>query len=187
MGNWGNALANGIPNDDRLYVQSDPGSQILITVPALNNYANRLVHRAELIATRLHTVDEDKYPAPPYLYLTRTTNGTDTMLVPDDSLAVNPSTGAVNALLYGGKLLGDDTYRFNLTRHVQNIVTHAAPNTKLKLFAPFRYTVNDVRFPNAVRTFGILPRVAYGRVVLAGSTNANTQARMRVRVIWSRI
>jgi hypothetical protein len=70
---------------------------------------------------------------------------------------------------------------------VQNIVTSGGLNTKLKLFAPFRYSVKDTRFPGAFRTFAVLPRIAYGRVVLAGPTNANPQVRMRVRVIYSRI
>jgi hypothetical protein len=184
-GNWLTYLNSGL--QDKVYVQSDPGSQTIITIPGLANYGNRVVHRAELIATRLHTAEEGKFPPPPYLYLTRTTNGLDTMQVLDDSLSASLSTGALNATIFGGNLLSDDTYRFNLTRHVQNIVTSGGLNTKLKLFAPFRYSVKDTRFPGAFRTFAVLPRIAYGRVVLAGPTNANPQVRMRVRVIYSRI
>ncbi|TCJ19223.1 DUF4270 family protein [Flaviaesturariibacter flavus] len=184
-GNWLTYLNSGL--QDRVFVQSDPGSQTIITIPGLTGYSNRVIHRAELIATRLHTVNEDRLAAPPFLYLTRTTTGRDTLTIADDSLSVNPSTGAIAASLFGGALQGDDTYRFNISRHVQNIVQGRAPNTKLKLFAPFRYTVADNRFSGRTRTFNIVPRIGYGRVVLAGPTNANPQVRMRVRVVWSRI
>ncbi|RYZ21212.1 MAG: DUF4270 family protein [Chitinophagaceae bacterium] len=185
-GNWLAYLNNSL--QDKVYVQSDPGSQTILSIPGLTNYSNRVIHRAELIATRLHTTDEDVFPAPPYLYLTRTTNGRDTLTLADDSLSVNPSTGAVNAGLFGGDLKSDDTYRFNISRHVQDIVAGRTVNTKLKLFAPYRYTVRDNRVAGTkYRTFNVIPRVGAGRVVLAGPTNPNPQVQMRVRVVWSRI
>jgi len=185
--NWFTYLNNGIANDDRLYVQADPGSQINITIPGLTGLSNRVVHRAELIVTKLPALEENRFPAPAQMYLARYT-GVDTFLaVVDDSLTATLTNGAVSTQLFGGLLRNDNTYQFNLSRHVQNIVTFNRPNEPLRLFAPYNYTVRDARFIGGRRSFYLQPRIANGRVILAGGSHPDPNVRMRLRIVYSRI
>ncbi|RYY98682.1 MAG: DUF4270 family protein [Chitinophagaceae bacterium] len=181
------ALGNGIANDEVVYIQSEPGSGATIHIPGLSTLSNRVVHRAELIVTREPNVANNLFPAPPNLLLARG-SGLDTLRgVTDDSLTATIPSGSVNASLFGGNLMDDGTYRFNLTRHVQGIITNARPNDTLFLFAPFRYILKDTRFFGGQRAITVLPRIAYGRVAVSGGAFADRTRRMRMRIVYSKL
>jgi hypothetical protein len=73
-GNWSTYLTNGLPKDDKLFIQSSPGSVGAIKIPALDNMPNRVVHLAELIVYRLPATQDNIFTTPPLLYLDRINN-----------------------------------------------------------------------------------------------------------------
>ncbi|GAB4091803.1 DUF4270 family protein [Flaviaesturariibacter terrae] len=186
-GNWLTYLNNLGTSEDKAYLQSEPGSAIFLRIPGLDTMTNKVVHRAELIATVLPSVNDNIFAAPPSLFLGRR-SGDSVLQIRDDSLSASLSNfGAVNSSVFGGDLKADKKYRFNVTLHVQQILAHGAANDELKLFAPFKLRVADARFGKAGRTFFRLPRVAYGRAVLGGGTYADPNARMRLRIVYSKL
>ena len=46
---WLSYLNNGLPNDDKVYLQSVPGSYASLKIPALDTFKNAVIHRAELV------------------------------------------------------------------------------------------------------------------------------------------
>ena len=50
----------GVANDSLIYVQTSPGTLVKIKVPGLKNFANKVIHRAELIAEQVPTVRDRK-------------------------------------------------------------------------------------------------------------------------------
>ena len=184
-GNWASYLAKTDPNDDKLYIQSSPGSYNKIKIPALDNMANKVVHLAELIAYRLPSEQENIFVAPPLLYLDKVNNTNDTAFLFESDQAVN-SAGEVNYL--GGNLKKDNTYRFNITRHVQGVLTRKEPNLNLRLYAPFRTELaNKNTSPIRFTSVAASDRIANGRVVVAGGNYSDPNMRLRLRVVYSNL
>src|SRR4029077_4071058 len=70
--NGGNYLAylnNGA--GDKGYVQSAPGSYIAIKIPGLDAFGNKVIHRAEIVATKVPSLSDDIYTPPSRLILDR--------------------------------------------------------------------------------------------------------------------
>ncbi|RYY89348.1 MAG: DUF4270 family protein [Chitinophagaceae bacterium] len=189
-GNWLTYLNAPGTNEDKVYMQSEPGSAAYLRIPGLDTMQNKVIHRAELIASVLPSASNNFFKEPPALYLGRR-SGDSILQIRDDSLsAVLGNNGAVNSNIFGGDLKSDNTYRFNITLHVQQVLLRNAPNDQLKLFAPYKLRVADARFGtgrDAGRTFYRLPQIAYGRVVLGGGSNADPNTRMRLRIVYSRL
>jgi hypothetical protein len=184
-GNWDSYLANADPNDDKLYIQSSPGSYCKIKIPGLDNMANKVVHLAELIAYKLPSAQENIFTAPPLLYLDKVNNTNDTAFLFESDQAVN-SAGEVNYL--GGNLKADNTFRFNITRHVQGILTRKEPNLKLRLYAPFRTELaNKNTSPIQFTSVAASDRIANGRVVVAGGNYSDPNMRLRLRIVYSNL
>lgn len=185
-GNWLSYLNNGLASDDKLYVQSTPGSIATIRIPQLDTFANRVIYRAELISTVIPSSGQDKFNAPPSLFLDRLTSTDSAYDIVDDFIA--GSFAAVNQTsAFGGKLGYDNTYRFNITRHVQNIITHSQPNDTLRLYAPFRNAITASPQYKVPKIISILPELAYGRVVLAGGNYSDPSKRLRLHIIYSKL
>lgn len=188
-GNWASYLGNGQEADDKIYLQSSPsGSYASIVIPDLSGLGNKVIHRAELVVTKIPSTSENIFTPPSRLFLDRTNANTpDTafLLYKDLNVAL---TGSVDFSTFGGALKADN-YLFNITRYVQGIVTRHEPNDTLRLYAPLR----TVLFAPNVGTAGsylsvpVLPTVATGRVVLAGGNYANTDQRLRLRIIYSNL
>ncbi|MDQ3682469.1 MAG: DUF4270 domain-containing protein, partial [Bacteroidota bacterium] len=51
-------LGNTAADDDKIYLQSDPGSIASIKIPELDNFPNSIIHRAELIISRLSSLQD---------------------------------------------------------------------------------------------------------------------------------
>lgn len=171
--------------DDVIYLQSGPnGSITTINLPELNNFENSVIHLAELIITKLPSAEENKFPPPGRLFLDRITELPDTALVfLNDFL----NSDGLDFNRFGGTLKTDGTYRFNITRTVQGIVTRKEKNYTLRLHVPFK-SVLTVPGSTAPLNLQVLNVPAAGRVVLAGGNyTPNPNMSMRLRLVYSKI
>ena len=185
-------LSNGNANDNRVYIQSTPGSYALLTIPGLSTLSNRVIHRAEIIMTRVPSPGDIPYGVPDLLFLDMiSTNKDSAYTVQNDFLISN---NGPNFATFGGSLRSSDqTYRFTLTRHVQGIVTRHDPNFRLRVYAPL-VTVPWYIGPGTFTTSGI-SRVSTpintflgaGRVVLYGGAEPDATRKMRLYIVYSKI
>jgi hypothetical protein len=178
-------LGNATADDDKIYLQSQPGSFASVKIPELDNFPNSIVHLAELIITKLPTSQDDIFLAPPALFLDKV-NSLDTAYSLFDDIAASPD-GSVNFGSFGGLLRTNNTYRFNITRHVQSIITKKDANNILRLYAPLRNIIYTTTGSTNKREVSILPRVAFGRVLLAGGSYVDPSLGMRLRIIYSKL
>jgi hypothetical protein len=187
-GNWLTYLNNGLPDDDKVYLQSIPGSYASIKIPGLDTFKNAVIHKAELVITPLRSNQDGIFIQPSGLFLDRINSTADTVFTFDVDMDVQASGPdyTYNFTTFGGGLKSDSTYRFNLSRHVQDIITLKKPNQTLRLYAPVRAFVFSERF-NRLSQMYISNEPAYGRVVLAGGSYAVPAKRMRLRIIYSKL
>ena len=184
-GNWASYLANTGLKDDKLYIQSSPGSYVNIKIPGLSTMDNKVIHLAELIMYRLPSAQDNIFFGPRLLYLDKINNTRDTAFIFESDQTVGAS-GDVNYL--GGNLKSDNTYRFNITRHVQGILTRKEPNFDLRLYAPLRTILNVKNNPQVDKiTVSASDKIAYGRAVLAGGNYSDPSIRLRLRVVYSNL
>jgi hypothetical protein len=185
-GNWASYLANANPLDDKLYIQSSPGSYGLIKIPGLNTMDNKLVHLAELIVYRIPSALDNIYTPPSGLYLDRINNAQDSAFTfENDQPFINEGQIGYN----GGNLKDDNTYRFNITRHVQGILTRKEQNQALRIYAPLRNILHVKNAPvaNDKLNVPVLARIADGRVLVAGGNYSDPNLRLRLRLVYSNL
>ncbi len=185
---WLAYLNNGQPSDDKVYLQSIPGSYASIKVPGLDTFKNAVIHRAELVINPLRSTQDQTFIQPSGLFLDRVNNIGDTVFTFDTDMDIQ-AAGAdynYNYITFGGGLKSDSTYRFNLSKYVQDIITLKKPNHTLRLYAPVRAFVYSPRF-NRVSQMYISNQPAYGRVVLAGGSYGVAGKKMRLRIIYSKL
>lgn len=188
-GNWASYLANASTNEDRVFLQSIPGSYASLKIPGLDTFKNCVIHRAEIIMTPLRTTQDGLYTHPPALFLDRVNTAADTAFTFDADMTISMSGAAFSYdySLFGGTIKSDSTYRFNLSRYVQNMVTKKAANQTLRLYAPVR-AFNYSSGLGVSNQFYVADRAAYGRIVLAGGSYAVVpEKRMRMRVVYSKL
>ena len=185
---WNNYLNNGLPNDDKLFIASAPGSYATIRIPGLDTLSNAVIHRAELIMTPLVTPQDAVFLHPPALILDRINTRKDTARTFDFDMGLSDNYGSFNYdfIRFGGGLLSDSTYRFNLTRHVQKIVTNDSANFTLRVSAPLRTNLFSPLF-NYRGRITVNELVGNGRVIIAGGNYLNPSKRLRLRVIYSKL
>ncbi|HMR92909.1 MAG TPA: DUF4270 domain-containing protein [Chitinophagaceae bacterium] len=199
----GSALAasvGGTTPDDVVYIQNTPGSFAWIKIPGLAGLSNRVVHRAELIMEQIYDVQDSIFP-PGALYLDAYDAAESKYVtVPYDLLSdfsgnfdlTGFGVSPFNSKDPGGNSI--KTWRFNISRYVQNIVNDRVPVYDLRLFAPFY--VDETYMPSAAAT-GTLQRVyvntfiGKGRVRLHGGGDGSQPSpnpqRMRLRIVYSKI
>jgi hypothetical protein len=183
--NGGNYLAyldNGA--GDKIYLQSAPGSYVAIKIPKLDTFSDKIVHRAELFAAKIPSAGDQIFTPPSRLMLDRTNK-----LTPDTAFMfpldlVTDVNGGVGFAAFGGTLRSDNTYRFNISRYVQGILTKHEPNDTLRLYAPLRTTLFNSAF-NGRLTIPVIQAIAKGRVVLGGGTHSDSATRLKLRIIYS--
>jgi hypothetical protein len=183
-GNWAASLNNP---SDKIYIQSSPsGSYASIVIPGLSSLSNKVIHRAEIIATKVPSASDNIFTAPPRLFLDRLHHNTDSSYLFERDLTIG-SDGSIGYDVFGGTLQGN-AYRFNITRYVQGIITRGERNDTLRLWAPlatYEYSSgvgNYYKFPIPVNN-----RVAEGRVILGGGTYPDPNARLRLRIVYSNL
>lgn len=190
---------------DALYILSSPGTYATLSIPALNTLPNCIVHRAEVIVEQIPSpnpsiAEVDRMLTPPsYLYmdLVDTTSGThpfkpiyydlntSNLYDPDNSSVFFPSQG-INYNYFGGYLRSEtgvsgdkqNYYVFNISRHVQHIVTNHNYNYKLRLYAP-----NELNYYDRKIAFG--NNRAAGRIKIGNWNHPNYKLRMRI--VYSKI
>lgn len=184
-GNWAASLNN--PSADKIYIQSSPsGSYASIAIPDLSSLTNKVIHRAEIIATKIPSVSDNIFTAPPRLFLDRLHHNTDSSYLFEKDLTIG-SDGTIGYDLFGGTLRGE-SYRFNITRYIQGIVTRGEPNDKLRLWAPLAtYEYSPVIENYYSRPIPVNNHIAEGRVVLAGGTYPDPNTRLRLRIVYSNL
>src|SRR5205814_10407483 len=163
--------------------QSAPGSYVGIKIPALDTFGNKVIHRADIVAQKIPSVSDDVFTVPSQLILDRKNKSApDTAFMLQNDLVAG-SNGTIRFTLFGGTLLSDNTFRFNISRYVQSIVTKHVPNDTLRIYAPLRA---DLYNSSLKITFGVpgIAAIAKGRVVLGGGTFADSTTRLRLRIIY---
>lgn len=174
-------------NDDKLYLQSTPGSYGLIKIPGLDTLNNRVVHQAQLIIEKLPSAQEEIFRAPDILFLDAvSTTGDSIFSIKKDFIPVQSFPG-YDISLFGGQLK-DDQYTFNLTRYIQGVVTNKDPNYDLRVYSPFLQFLYYIQPDGQVGfrlplNFGT--PVAGPRVIVGGGSHPDK--RMRLRIIYSKI
>ncbi len=187
-GEWGSYLTNNQTRDDKVFIASTPGSYATIRIPGLDTLSNVVVHKAELILTPLPTSQQRAFAFPQRLLLDRVNARGDTALTFDLDMGIRDNFGsfAYDNSRFGGSLLRDSTYRFDITRYVQKIVTNDSTNYKLRVYAPGRTNL----FSPLYKYWGAVyvnDLVAYGRAVFAGGNFINPSKRLRLRIIYSKL
>lgn len=186
-GEWGSYLANSQTSDDKVFIAASPGSGATINIPGLDTLSNVVVHKAELILTPIPTNQQGSFAFPPNLLLDRINSRGDTALTFDLDMGTRDNFGSFtyDQARFGGTLLRDSTYRFDITRYVQKIVTNDSANYKLRVYAPGRTNLYSPLY----RYWGLVPVnswVGYGRIVFAGGDYINPSKRIRLRIVYSK-
>src|SRR6185295_3479710 len=114
-GNYLTYLNNGV--GDKIYLQSSPGSYVNIKIPALDNFANKTIHRAEIVAVKIPSTGDNVFTAPDQMMLDRNnSNSPDTIFMLEKDL-VSDASGNFAFSSFGGVLNPDNTVRFNISRY----------------------------------------------------------------------
>lgn len=183
-------LDNGNPIDDKVYIQSSPGSYATVKVLGLDTFAkvNRVIHRAELIVEQIPSQLDNIYTTPPLMFIDALSNHGDSTLSIRNDYIPNSQTGSYDVSSLGGNY-HNNKYVFNLSRFMQSVVTKGLPYYTFRIYAPYD---TDPYYQRADGTSQAWPSliqvntpVANGRLV-AGGGNHPTQ-KMRVRIIYSKI
>jgi len=187
-GGWNTYLANAGTNDDLLYIPGTPGSYGLLRIPALDTFRNSVVHRAEIIATPIRSAGDNMFLHQQALFLDRISATGDTALTfdADMSLSNNFSNYTYEINSFGGLIRSDSTYRFNISRYVQRMLTYRTTNYKLRLYTPVRTFVYSPGY-GGINQIYVTDQPGYGRMVLAGGSYVNPAKRLRLRLVYSKL
>jgi hypothetical protein len=185
----------GVAKDSLVYVQTSPGTLVKIKVPGLKTFANKIIHRAELIAEQVpgNILQDAQFTAPNYLFLGAYDSASKVIRnVPNDY------QGTVNTTQFdrfGGKRIyksiqGFDnvaSYNFDISRYMQGIVSRKDTVFDLRLFAPVNDSIKYVPpYPNNLQagtdylTSSLGNQAAMGRVRLGGGKHSKFKMRLHV-------
>jgi hypothetical protein len=175
-------LNNASTNDDKIYLQTSPGSFATVKIPNLKTLSNRVVHRAELIFEIIPSLDQNIFGRPNSLFMDVEDTARKRIMTVPYSFDFNTSF----QVLFGG-FEKNNRYVFNLARYVQGIVTRGEPDYTLRLYAPFETSPTDFFTGLTPNALPINAPIAAGRVVLTGGSFADATKRARLRIIYSKI
>lgn len=194
----------------QIYVQANPGTIAKIKIPGLKNLTNRVIHRAELRITEMtpNNGANSQLTAPPLLFLDVADTSNTFRGIPYD---MSPLTnyfcfppGGVEYSYFGGisktEIVNGESlvvYRFNLSRHIQSIITRRETVYDFRLSAPYyvdyKYCYNpSTSLPSNFfmirnEAGGIANYPGNGRIRLAGSNNSDPNKKMQLRIIYSKL
>lgn len=186
--NYSNNIAGS--QQEKLYIQSGPGSYATIYVPGLKTLTNRLIHKAELIIEKVPSAEENVFASPIlFLDLIDSLNNNRFVTIQNDLVLDNQQNYNVNE--FGG-IIRNDMYAFDISRYLQGIVSRKNPMYTFRLYAPYITSlyyaipgVNPNNISSSVVPFQVNAQIAAGRVVAGGATHLTKKA--RVRIIYSKI
>jgi hypothetical protein len=171
---------------------------VKIKIPGLKGFANKIIHRAELVSkqvpddARITTLENQMLP-PRYLFLGAIDSPKSVLRsIPSDYQGIQNSE---MLLRFGGYLTyqsisGYDkvaVYNFNITRYIQGVVSRTDSIFNLKLLAPVNdsiiyvppYPNNTLSSPMYISTDNAnLP--AMGRVRLGGGSHSKFKMRLHI-------
>lgn len=193
-----NHLTQPVEGNEEIYIQSSPGNYAELTIPALSNLSNRVIHRAELIVEQVYSSNtfDNLFTVPQMLYLDTKDTSTEGKYIPVPCDFNQDVTQNRFASLGGqAKKIKDangntvNQYVFNVSRYVQSIVTKNSNNAVFRLSAPY-YIHNYKDYID--RCNQLIPKFHYGmnnladgRIKLHGTDG--TASRMRLRIIYSKL
>jgi hypothetical protein len=187
--------------DNILYLQNTPGTYASIKIPDLALISNRVVHRAELYMEQIYDMSDSLFRSPDFLYLdavdpTLTTDPKLFRSIPYDVYRNRDNSTILDLFAFGyvpvlsSDLFGNRirTWKFNITRYVQHVLTDTRPLYELRLFPAFRMVewvneapnTEDFRFIVGVNSTGVK-----GRIRVGGGNHPNQ--RMKLRLIYSKL
>jgi hypothetical protein len=182
-------LNNGTPSDDKVYIQSTPGSYATVKIPGLDTFknVNRVIHRAELIVEQTPSALDNIYTPPPFLFVDAiNAAGDSAFTIRNDFIPTTDGSGYDVSSI--GGVYSSNKYIFTLTRYLQSVVTKKQPYYTLRIYAPL-YVSPYYQQSNMVSVklpfLYVNEPVSYGRLV-AGGGSATSQ-KMRIRIIYSKI
>jgi hypothetical protein len=187
----------GNTNDSIVYVQTSPGTMVKVKIPGLKGFANKIIHRAELVAEQVPTDNptalEAQWKVPNYLFL----GAYDSVSKSIRNLP-NDYQGAVNTnqfVRFGGYVLfktvqGVDnvaTYTFEISRYMQGVISRKDSVFDLRIIAPVNEAIKYVPgYPNNLSsgvdylTSSMGNQPGLGRVRLGGGKHSKNKMRLRV-------
>jgi hypothetical protein len=187
----------GVAKDSLVYVQTSPGTVVKIKVPGLKSFANKIIHRAELIAEQVPAVTqssvESQFTPPNYLFLAAFDSAANVIRnVPNDYQGTVNTTQFIK---FGGRLIYKSiqgynnvaSYNFDLSRYMQGVVSRKDTIFDLRMFAPVNDSLKYVpSYPNNLQSgtdylntsLGNQP--AMGRVRLGGGKHSKFKMRLHV-------
>lgn len=187
-GNYANNLDNGNPNDELLYIQSNPGSYATLKIPGIDTLNNRVIHLAELIAEKIPTAGENYFAPPQFLFLDALSTTGDSVFTIRHDFIPGPNTPGYDISVFGGAF-ANNRYVFNISRYLQKIVTDKNTNYTLRLYAPYStepYYIDPSGTVDPTSLYLLINKpIGAGRVVLGGGTHPTK--RLRLRIIYSKI
>ena len=190
-------LNNGTVPDPILYLQNTPGTFATVKIPDLGSVNNRVVHRAELYMEEIYDPTDTLYRAPDFMYV----DAIDPSIISQPKFRTIPydlnygsgtsldlgAFGAVPVMSTDGFGNRIRTWRFNLTRYVQHVLTHTQSIYDLRIFPAFRL-VEQLGIPpgsDILTSIFVNPAIIKGRIRLGGG-NHPTQ-KMKLRIIYSKL
>lgn len=192
------SLNNGTAPDPILYLQNTPGTFASIKIPDLALVNNRVIHRAELVMEQVYDMSDSLYRSPDFLYLDAVdpaiTDPQKFRTIPYDLRPAN-NGGSLDFAAFGMvPIISTDvsgnrirTWKFNLTRYVQHILTQTQSLYELRLFPAFRF-VEQFGIPPGVNLptiISINPAIAKGRIRIGGGNHP--AQKMKLRLIYSKL
>jgi hypothetical protein len=192
---YSNNIASSSKNKEKLYIQSSPGSQAILTIPGLKGLSNRVIYKAELIMPILPSTENNNFTVPNFLFLDQVDSANNRYVTLKNDFVMS-STNAVgyNYETFGG-VPRNNQYSFDISRHVQLIVTEKVPVLSFRVYAPYT-TLPYYYLPNTPgyvalplsKMLTVNYPISFGRVVIAGGSALNApNSRMRLRIIYSKI
>ena len=192
------SLNNGTAPDQVLYLQNTPGTFATIKIPDLATVNNRVIHRAELVMEQIYDVTDSLFRSPDFLYLdaidpTITAQPKLFRTIPYDLFYSNNSN--LDYASFGvSPIIGTDalgnrirTWKFNLTRYVQHVLTHTQSLYDLRLFPAFRFAEQLGIPPGTDQPTAIFlnATAVKGRIRLGGGNHP--VQKMKLRLIYSKL
>ncbi len=195
----------------QIYLQSAPGTAAKLTIPGLASLTNRVIHRAELRIVQLGagSATATTFTAPTGIYLDRKELNSDTSYagLPYDLSPLQPyfcyPFNGIDFSYFGGiakreNIAGTEAvvYRMNIARYLQNVISRGDPIFEMRLSAPFYMVYANCQsavlgwrsevFPYQLGNSFINP-VGVGQVSVAGGNHPNSNLRMQLRIIYSKL
>lgn len=193
---------NTTENDDLIFIDAAPGIFAKLLVPGLDTVSNKIIHRAEIVMEQVPAdfSADDSLTAPNLFLAAYSADTGRRFAIPNDvqfssaSISNQSSLGSFPVSKKDpstGKTIA--SYRFDVSRYVQGVVTRDEKTYDFIMFAPFDEFIygsisTSSQFYTGLydgSTYKPLNYPAIGRVRLGGGSNE--AHKMRLHIVYSDI